>query len=98
MLRYLTLAALLSCGTAFAATAQTNQPETSVPKIETHLAPSDTTNRVEGIYVAPGMTGAPKQRVTTDYDNQPLKSVKAARSKASTLSSEPPKRSRKQRP
>ncbi len=98
MLRYLTLTALLITGTAFAAKAQANRPETRAPQVETHLAPSDTTNRVEGIYVAPSTSGAPKQQVTTDYDNQPLKSAMPARSKTSTLSSEPPKRPRKQRP
>ncbi|NVO30618.1 hypothetical protein [Hymenobacter lapidiphilus] len=85
MLRYLTLTALLAGGTALAATAQTT-------KVETHLAPSDTTKRVEGIYVAPGMTGAPKQQVMTDYDNQPLKRARPRKSKSSTLTPDEPRR------
>ncbi|SDY21764.1 hypothetical protein [Hymenobacter psychrophilus] len=85
MLRYFILTALLAGGATSAATAQTTE-------VETHLAPSDTTNRVEGIYVAPGMTGAPKQQVTTDYDNQPLKRAKTRKSKSSTLTSDEPRR------
>lgn len=42
---------------------------------------------VEGIYVAPNMTGAPKQKVTTDYDNQPISP--ATEEKATTLSAHP---------
>lgn len=85
MLRYFVLTALLAGGAASAATAQTT-------KVDTNLAPSDTTNRVEGIYVAPGMTGAPKQQVMTDYDNQPLKRVKTRKGKPSTLTSDEPRR------
>ncbi|WP_147320703.1 hypothetical protein [Hymenobacter lapidiphilus] len=85
MLRYLILTVLLAGSTVSAATAQAT-------KVETHLAPSDTTNRVEGIYVAPGITGAPKQRVTTDYDNQPLKRAKTPKSKSTTITSDEPRK------
>lgn len=98
MSRYLILAALLTGGTATVATAQTNQPATRAPQVETHLAPSDTTNRVKGIYVAPGMTGAPKQRVMTDYDNNPLPGVTNDQPAATTLSDKKRKRSTKSRP
>ncbi|WP_019948190.1 hypothetical protein [Hymenobacter aerophilus] len=95
MFRYLTLAALLTAGATTAATAQSTQPTQptqTTPQVETRLAPADTTNRVEGIYVAPGMTGAPKQQVMTDYDNNPLKKATPAKRKSSTLSADEPRK------
>ena len=44
--------------------------------------------KTQGEYAAPGMTGAPKQQVLTDYDNQPIRP--AVKEKAQTsLSTQP---------
>ncbi|MBO0360291.1 hypothetical protein J0X19_20190 [Hymenobacter sp. BT186] len=40
----------------------------------------------QGEYVAPGMSGAPDEKVTTDYNNQPLKKPATG---TSTMSSQP---------
>ncbi|RSK43746.1 hypothetical protein [Hymenobacter rigui] len=49
-------------------------------------APTKPASGGQGEYVAPDMTGAPDDRVTTDYSNRPLK--KPAKG-TSTLSSQP---------
>lgn len=70
---------LLASVSTHTAAAQTTRPAKS------RAAARDTT--VEGIYVAPNMTGAPKQQVTTDYDNNPISP--AQEEKATTLSATP---------
>lgn len=40
----------------------------------------------QGEYVAPGMSGAPDEKVTTDYNNRPLKKPATG---TSTMSSQP---------
>lgn len=70
---------LLASVSAHTAAAQTTRPAKS------RSAARDTT--VEGTYVAPNMTGAPKQQVTTDYSNNPISP--ATEEKATTLSASP---------
>ncbi|UOR04930.1 hypothetical protein MUN82_18565 [Hymenobacter aerilatus] len=70
---------LLASVSAHTVAAQTARPAKKRP------AARDTT--VEGTYVAPNMTGAPKQQVTTGYDNKPISP--AQEEKATTLSASP---------
>ncbi|WP_143069848.1 hypothetical protein [Hymenobacter actinosclerus] len=88
MLRHLSLLVLLA-GLTTAATAQTTQPESQPLK---PVPPAATADTVEGTYVAPGMTGAPKQQVTTDYSNRPLKKAAPAKTNSSTLSADEPRK------
>jgi len=43
----------------------------------------------QGQYVGPGMTGAPKQKVLTDYDNNPIVPVVKEGAGESSLSAQP---------
>ena len=72
-------ALLVGALSSLPASAQTSRPAKS------SAAAPDTT--VEGIYVVPNMSGAPKQKVTTDYDNQPISP--AAKEKGTSLSANP---------
>lgn len=90
------LAALLAALPVAAATAQTTRPTAAVrraaspapPPPAASLAPA--TTDVEGIYVAPGMTGAPRQEVTTDYNNHPIRQPARRQPTPYTLSSDVP--------
>jgi|GEM_PF-6133328 len=91
MLRLLTLALLLAAGAGSAAHAQTGKkPAPAKPRaMPTKPRPAPAakpTSDGQGEYVAPGMTGAPDDKVTTDYENRPLKKPAA---NTSTMSSQP---------
>ncbi|QNE41101.1 hypothetical protein F1C16_16770 [Hymenobacter sp. NBH84] len=76
---YVLAVLLLVSVSTHTAAAQTVRPAKS------RAAARDTT--VEGIYVAPNMTGAPKQQVTTDYSNNPISP--AVEEKGNSLSPNP---------
>ncbi|WP_426489915.1 hypothetical protein [Hymenobacter sp. 102] len=87
MLRTAFLGLLLTTATATVAqTTPTRKPAPTHAASRPQPASAKTASDGQGEYVAPDMTGAPNDRVTTDYSNRPLK--KSAKG-TSTLSSQP---------
>lgn len=91
------LVTALACGTASAQTTKKpmpparKAPATSAAKPAPQPKPAASTKSSsqddgQGEYVAPGMTGAPDDKVTTDYNNRPLRKPAA---NTSTMSSQP---------
>ena len=83
---------LVSIGLTTTAFAQTTPARTPLPARDTsaHRGASEKPPllKTQGEYAAPGMTGAPKQQVMTDYQNKPIRP--AVEEKAPTsLSSQP---------
>ncbi|MDU0370644.1 hypothetical protein ACFPAF_09595 [Hymenobacter endophyticus] len=75
--------------TALAQTTPTRKPapaRTAAPAPRPQPTPAKPASDGQGEYVAPDMTGAPNDRVTTDYSNRPFR--KPAKG-TSTLSSQP---------
>ncbi|MCA8832475.1 hypothetical protein [Hymenobacter pini] len=95
MLRTTLLGLLLTAAAATTVLAQTTptptrkpapaRPRTAAPAPRPQPAPTKPTSDGQGEYVAPDMTGAPDDRVTTDYSNRPLKKPATG---TSTLSSQ----------
>lgn len=65
---------LFVCISSPTASAQTVQPAgTATDTVSAKLDEEPPLVDTQGAYVAPGMTGAPRQDVLTDYRNRPIK-------------------------
>ncbi len=65
---------LFVCISSPTASAQTIQPSSAATDtVSAKLNEEPPLVDTQGAYVAPGMTGAPKQDVLTDYRNRPIK-------------------------